>query len=222
MVDDTGKNESAATVSSTDAPAQSRRGKKDEPDKVEMAEGRAKQIISDMATSMKDDEGLATTWQDLVLEGKVMFRGKARDFAAVAKDIRQKVQLPPDMTTQQCRVKELELGNLLQIVSTELTAADYARQMFAERKQDFLADAKDRRKTKQVLEAELAKFNEEYRYVRGMWLSSDLNYKFWKAMHSMISETLDRIKQASITLATEAKVDAFMNQGAPEKTGERY
>lgn len=210
------------SVASLAPPPGGKRGKKTEPDRVEMADGRAQEILTQMATELKDDDGLATTWQDLVEKGKVMFRGKKMELADVARRIREKVKLPPDITTQQCRAMELELGNLLQVVSTELTMADYSRQMFAERKQDFLASAADRRKTKQVLEAELAMYNEEYRYVRGMWLSSDLNFKFWQSMHSMITETLSRIKQASITLATEAKVDAFMNQGAPEKTGERY
>lgn len=216
------ENTTPDATSSTDKPAQARkrRGKPDKlPDTVKMAEGRAEQITAEMATSLKDDEGMAATWAELVLGGKVMSNGKQRLLVDVMKNIRAACRLPSDMTTAQVRSQELELGNILAVITAELGTASYGHDLYSERKKDYLATASDRRKTKDAIESELSATNEEYRYVRGIWLSASLNKKFWSSMHDMVMGSLDRLRHVGITLATEAKVDRNMNQDVPNRTG---
>ena len=86
----------------------------------------------------------------------------------------------------------------------------------------YLARVADRRKSKDVIEAELLATSAEFAKVRGIWLSSYLNVKFWESMHDLVSETLDRLKQVSITLAAEAKIDGALNQAVPQQRAERF
>lgn len=207
-------------VNTTQVPKRAR-ASASEPEYIKMKSNRAEEVLEEIKTQTKDDQGMGETWKDLVLEGQVMITGKTKAMGEVMKWIRSKCKLPQDMNSSDVRAKELDLGNLLQIVSQELAAASYHRDLMAERKKDYLAYAKDRKKSTAVIESELSKYNEEYKYVRGMWMSGELNYKFWKNMHEMITETLDRLKHVGITLASEARVDQFLNQDVSNKRGQR-
>lgn len=183
--------------------------------------GRDKAILKKIEQEIKDDDGLDGCWKDIVSGSTVMHDGKKYGLIKMVKHIRGKTQLPEDMNLATVRSKEIELGNLLQIITTELALARHGRNLFAEQKKDYMATAKDRRKSQAMIESELAQFNEEFRYVRGIWMSADLNYQFWDAMHSLVVSTLDRLKQISITLSTESRMDQYMNQNVPTKRGDR-
>lgn len=198
-----------------------KRGVDDTPEQVFMDSEGPERLIRQVSTITKDDEGLVQAWAIINDQSKVMWDGKPKNITDAVKWIRSQCQLPADMTTADIRAKELQLGNILTMISVQLSLGAHERDAIAERKKDFLALAKDRRKTQAIIEAELVQFNEEYRYIRGIWLSAELNYKFWDRMHDMVTYTLDRLKQVSITLSVEARVDPLMNQGVPNRRGEK-
>ena len=85
-----------------------------------------------MKTQLKNDAELTATWKEIVLESGIIFRGKQYELSDVLRSIRGLCKLPKgDMTTPQVREKELALGNLMQLVTTELAMAQHGRDVFA-------------------------------------------------------------------------------------------
>lgn len=179
---------------------------------VEFTEARAQKVLREIAKHVKDDDGLADCWDDLAGNAEVVRNGKKVSMEQIAKTIKSACEIKQDINLQELRIMESKLGRVMCEISLELTLAATARDTINERKKDYLAEAKDRRKSQAVIESELVKINPEFKMIRNIALSTELTYKFWRAMHEMVSITFDRLKQISISLAAEARVDRFMNQ----------
>lgn len=192
------------------------------PAPIPMPEGRMGELLEEMKTALRDDVGYGLTWSDVVLESAIMFGDKPRKLVDLVRWFHDKCKLAADMSLAGVRAKELQLGNALQMITSALTCARQHEIQMAAQKLTYLARVADRRKSKDVIEAELLATNAEFAKVRGIWLSSYLNVKFWESMHDLVSETLDRLKQVSITLAAEAKIDGALNQAVPQQRAERF
>lgn len=199
--------------SSPPPPKQSTQTKSDEKKEraVSFTEQRAQKVLREITKHVKDDDGLVDCWDDLAGKAEIVRNGKKVAMEQIAKTIKSACEIKEDINLQELRAMESKLGRVMCEISLELTLAGTARETINERKKDYLAEAKDRRKSQAVIESELVKINPEFKMIRGIALSTELTYKFWKAMHEMVSITFDRLKQISISLAAEARIDRFMN-----------
>jgi hypothetical protein len=182
------------------APAQSQQVVK--PTRAETVRG----ILDRVKTEVKDDEAFLDAWKDVVGNTLVMYRGKQMLMSDVITHITSKLNLPSDPTILDVRSKEVEIGNLLQEITTQLAFAEAGTKMFGERKKDLLARGKNQKASRDLIEAQLASSDDEFRMTRGVWLSAELNFRFWLTMRQLCTDTLDRLQQIYNTLAAEARV----------------
>lgn len=180
-----------------------------------------KQNVLDKA-QIKDDQGLMFCWTDLVENSNLVYQNKTMPVAKLVAHVKSLCLLPADMNIADVRKKEIVLGNLLASLSTEMALTGIAKDILTEHKKDYLSEAKDKRKTQAVIEAELVRSNEEYKMARNIWLSADINHRLLKSLYTMITDTLDRVKQISITLTAEMKMDPYgNNQGGNAPSSNR-
>lgn len=182
---------------------------------------RAKDVLDELIDNIKDDDGFDTVWESIVNDASIIRNGKRKSMEEVAKVIRNECEIQEDITLQGLRSKETMLGRIMTAIIFELNKASVARDTLNERKKDYLADAKDRRKSQAVIESELVKINPEFKMIRNITMSSDLNYKFWKSMYDMVNMTFDRLKQIGISLTAEARLDRSLYEDAPSRGTER-
>lgn len=187
------------------APAQSSRNGQPSGRTVPREE-RVRDILGRVRNEVKDDAAFLDAWREVVSETQVMFRGKQMLMSDVIKYMVSELAIPLSPDTVDVRRKEVQIGNLLQEIVSELAVAEAGSRMFGERKKDMLSRGKNKKTSQVVLEAELVATDAEFRMTRGIWLSAELNYQFWQRMHSLCTDTLKRLQQIYNTLAAESRV----------------
>ena len=165
-----------------------------------------KGILDRVRDEVKDDEAFLDAWKDVITNTKVMFRGKQLPMGDVIANIMSKLELPKDMTVLDVRRLEIQIGNLLQEITMQLAFAEAGTKMFGERKKDLLSRGKNQKASKDLIEAQLSVGDDEFRMTRGIWLSAEMNYRFWIQMRTICTDTLDRLQQIYNTLAAEARI----------------
>ena len=183
------------------APAQ--KATVNKPTRAETVKG----ILARVRDEVKDDAAFVDAWKEVVADTKVMFRGKQRIMGDIISLIMSTLEIPTDPNTMDVRRKQVEIGNLLQEITTQLAFAEVGVKMFGERKKDLLARGKNQKASKDLIEAQLAQGDDEFRMTRGIWLSAELNHKFWVTMRTCCTDTLDRLEQIYYTLAAESRIN---------------
>jgi hypothetical protein len=163
------------------------------------------EIAQDIITKTKGDDGFVETWHDIVANGFVVFGGKKKTIDEVTKWVHSKVTIPMDPSIMDIAGCEQRIGTVLLQVDSELAHAEYGERWWAQEKKKYLARAKDKRKSRDVIEAELMDSNADFCTVSACHLSADSSYKFWKNMRTTCLDALDRLRQISIALTAEMK-----------------
>lgn len=193
------------TTNKLPIPAQAQARMVPKPTRTETVQG----ILDRVKNDIKDDAAFVDAWKDVIEDTRVMFRGKQKPMGDIISYITGILQLPPDMTVVTVRSKEISVGNLMIEITSQLAFAEAGTKMFGERKKDLLARGKNQKASRDLIEAQLASGDDEFRMTRGIWMSADMNYQFWKTMRGLCSDTLDRLSQIYNTLAAEAKINSY-------------
>jgi len=167
-----------------------------------------KQILDKVQNEIKDDQCFLDSWKDVVTDTAIMFRGKQLPMSDVIPYIMNKLEIPTDPNILDVRRMEVVIGNLLQEVTTQVLYAEAATKMFGERKKDLLSRGKNQKASRDLIEAALAGTDDEFRLTRGVWMSAELNHKFWITIRTLCTDTLDRLQQIYNTLAAESRINS--------------
>jgi hypothetical protein len=165
-----------------------------------------KKILDTVRDEIKDDQVFLEAWGGVVTSTIIMFRGKQLPMSDVIPYIMNKLELPTDPNILDVRRLEVTIGNLLQEVTTQVIYAEAATKMFGERKKDLLSRGKNQKASRDLIEAALAGTDDEFRLTRGVWMSAELNHKFWVTIRTLCTDTLDRLQQIYNTLAAESRI----------------
>jgi hypothetical protein len=183
-------------------PAQKTIAAPTKPTRAETVKG----ILDRVKNEIKDDDAFLDAWKEVVVDSKVMYKGKQRLMGDVVTHIMSILALPNDLNVLDVRRKEIEIGNLLQDITTQLAFAEAGSKMFGEKKKDLLARGKNQKASRDLIEAQLAGSDDEFRMTRGIWMSAEMNHKFWVTMRTCCTDTLDRLSQIYNTLAAESRI----------------
>ena len=160
-----------------------------------------------------------SAWHEITEHVTMNFRGKRQSFNDIVIYVRKVCDIGeyPDLIA--VRNKEEKIGNLIADIYIQKSKAQYAygkleAQRFA--RLGKFVEVKDRRSTA-LIEARMAAHDEPYQAILQLTSDCKSTLDFWHDMYNICLRTADRLKQISMALMAEMKLEPSEQGGRGEK-----
>jgi len=148
-------------------------------------------------------------WHEITEYVTMNFRGKKRSFNEIVIYVRKICTISEFADIVSVRDKEEKIGNLIADIYIQKSKAQYAygkleAQRFA--RLGKFVEVKDRRSTT-LIEARMAAHDEAYQAILALSSDCKSTLDFWHDMYNICLRTTDRLKQISMALMAEMKLE---------------
>ena len=158
-------------------------------------------------------------WHDITEHVHMNFRGQRQSFNDVVVYVRRTCDIGsyPDLIA--VRGKEEKIGNLIADIYIQKAKAQYAFGKLEGQRMARLGkfvEAKDRRSTI-LVEARMSAHDEPYQAIMSLHSDCKSTLDFWHDMYNICLRTTDRLKQISMALMAEMKLEPSDHGGKGDK-----
>jgi hypothetical protein len=160
-----------------------------------------------------------SAWHEITEHVVMNFRGKKQTFNEIVIYVRRVCDIGEYPGLVEVRNKEEKIGNLIADIYIQKSKAQYAYGKLEGQRISRLGkfvEVKDRRSTA-LIEARMAAHDEPYKAILGLISDCKSTLDFWHDMYNICLRTADRLKQISMALMAEMKLEPSENGGRGER-----
>lgn len=156
-----------------------------------------------------DASKYSSEWESIARDGTVKFNGKITSISDMMKHVASICELPTDMPLLLVRRHEVKIGNLMSQIYVEKSKAHWAMSALEHRKARIIGSSTNGKSVRSMssLEAHLTANDEDYQALMSMMTDCRQVLNLWNDMYQMCLRTADRLKQISMALMAEMKLD---------------
>jgi len=164
-------------------------------------------------------QGQNQAWHEITEYVTMNFRGKKQSFNDIVIYVRRVCEIGEFPDLVKVRDREEKIGNLIADIYIQKSKAQYAygkleAQRFA--RLGKFVEVKDRRSTA-LIEARMAAHDEPYQAILQLTSDCKSTLDFWHDMYNICLRTADRLKQISMALMAEMKLEPSEQGGRGER-----
>lgn len=159
-------------------------------------------IIKDTSDTMND-------WHLINKDATIRWNGVVTDINSISAYVKKTCLIPQDAGLSQIRALETTIGNLIAMIYIEKSMSSYALGALEAQRLKQVGrgmDAKGRRSIS-ATEAYMAAHDDEYQTLQKLITNCKLSNDFLNDMYNICLRSVDRLKQISMSLMAEMKIE---------------
>lgn len=159
------------------------------------------------------------SWQKISSEAVIKFGGKHMGFNEICAYVKSTCSIPTFPNLDHIKSLEEKIGNLISEIYIEKARANFALIKLDNQRMrrlgSFVSDKGQ--KSISAIEARLSATDKAFQSIAALLIDCKATYEFWTDMYNICLRATDRLKQISMALMAEMKLDPSNTGGRGER-----